>query len=259
MIENLTELYQYRALLLSLISRDLKVRYRGSALGFLWTFINPLILMGIYTLVFSVYMRSAMPNYSYFMLCGLLPWLWFSGSVSGGASSISDRRDLISKVRFPPQILPMTVIGSALMNYLFSLPILMAFAFGLGVKVGLPLVAFPLIVIVQTIFTAGLVYFLASANVMFRDLQHIVPNIISFVFFLTPIIYPIEQIPERYRQFVAIANPIAALLMGYQDIFYYDRWPRFVPLAAVAGLGVVLFALGSIYMAYKRENFAEAA
>ena len=104
MVENVRELVRYRALLFSLIARELKVRYRGSALGFLWTFINPLILMGIYTLVFSVYMRSEMKNYSYFMLAGLLPWLWFSTSVSTGASSISDRRDLISKVSFPPPV-----------------------------------------------------------------------------------------------------------------------------------------------------------
>lgn len=258
MIENLRELYQYRALLLSLISRDLKVRYRGSALGFLWTFINPLILMAIYTIVFSVYMRSDLKAYPYFMLSGLLPWLWFSTSVAGGASSISDRRDLISKVRFPPQILPMTVIGSAMMNYIFSLPILLVFAYGLGVDVGLPLIAFPLIVVAQLILTGGIAYFLASANVMFRDLQHIVPNIVSFAFFLTPIIYPPKQIPEAYRGY-ALMNPVAKLVMAYQDIFYYDRWPDFEGLLKVVLVGVVLFAVGSHYMSRKREDFAEVA
>ncbi|MCC6805873.1 MAG: ABC transporter permease [Deltaproteobacteria bacterium] len=258
MVENIRELVRYRALLFSLIARELKVRYRGSALGFLWTFINPLILMGIYTLVFSVYMRSEMKNYSYFMLAGLLPWLWFSTSVSTGASSISDRRDLISKVSFPPQILPMTVIGAALMNYLFSLPILLCFALSVGVDLGWPLVAFPLIVVVQLVLTTGIVYFLASANVLFRDLQHIVPNIISFAFFLTPIIYPLTQIPERYRHAATVGNPMAMLILSYQDIFYYNRWPSFVHLAAVTGLGVVLFTVSSLYMAYKREGFAEA-
>src|SRR3989337_1538530 len=103
MFRNLRELYQYRGLLLSLVQRELKARYRGSVLGFLWTFLNPTLLMLVYALVFSVYMRQQVKNYLFFQFVGLLPWIWFASSVSGGASSISDRRDLMTKVRFPAQ------------------------------------------------------------------------------------------------------------------------------------------------------------
>jgi homopolymeric O-antigen transport system permease protein len=105
MIRSLQELWQYRALLWNLTQRELKARYRGSALGFLWTFVNPLLLMGVYGLVFGIIQRNTIPHYTYFIFVGLLPWLWFGSSVGSGASTISDRRDLLTKVRFPAQVL----------------------------------------------------------------------------------------------------------------------------------------------------------
>src|SRR5687767_6377757 len=121
MLRNLRELYQYRGLLLSLTQRELKARYRGSVLGFLWTFLNPTLQMVVYTLLFSVYMRQQIEHYPYFMFIGLLPWIFFSSSVGGGASAISDRRDLLTKVRFPAQVLPASVVATNLCNFLLSL------------------------------------------------------------------------------------------------------------------------------------------
>ena len=110
MIRNLTELYQYRALLVALSMRELKARYRASVLGFLWTFLNPTLNMLVYVLVFGMVMRTSVPHYAYYLFCGLLPWIYFSTSVMGGTSSISDRKDLLTKVRFPAQVLPATVV-----------------------------------------------------------------------------------------------------------------------------------------------------
>ena len=118
MLRNLRELYQYRALLWSLTLRELKARYRGSVLGFLWTFLNPTLLMVTYALVFGVFMKSPIKNYVFFLFVGLLPWTFFSNSVGMGASAISDRRDLLTKVRFPAQVLPATVVTTNLINYL---------------------------------------------------------------------------------------------------------------------------------------------
>ena len=133
MIRSLQELWQYRALLWNLTQRELKARYRGSALGFLWTFVNPLLLMGVYGLVFGIIQRNTIPHYTYFIFVGLLPWLWFGSSVGLGASTISDRRDLLTKVRFPAQVLPTTVVATNLVNYLLSLPLMI----GLGGLVGI--------------------------------------------------------------------------------------------------------------------------
>src|SRR4051812_36883170 len=110
MIRNLRELYQYRGLLWSLISRELKARYRASVLGFFWTFLNPTLQMLVYALLFRVYMRQQIPHYAYFMFVGILPWNWFASSINAGVTSISDRRDLLTKVRFPAQVLPATVV-----------------------------------------------------------------------------------------------------------------------------------------------------
>src|SRR5215468_2376533 len=126
MLRNLRELYQYRALLWSLTLRELRARYRASVLGFLWTFLNPTLLMLAYTLVFGVFMKAQIEHYVYFLFVGLLPWIFFSTSIGVGASSISDRRDLLTKIRFPPQVLPATVVATNLVNYLLSLPLMIA-------------------------------------------------------------------------------------------------------------------------------------
>lgn len=259
MLENVRELFQYRALLFSLIGRDLKGRYRGSVFGFLWTFLNPVLQMLVYSVVFHVYLGNGIDHYPYFLFVGLLPWNWLATSLLTGVSSISDRRDLITKVKFPPQILPMTVIGSALANYLLTLPLMLAFGFANGIHYGLVVVAFPIVVAVQLLVTTGIVYFVASVNVTFRDLQHILGNLVMFAFFLTPIMYSADQIPEQFRRLELLLNPAAVLVRSYQDIFYSGAWPNFRALGRTAVLGALLFIGGSLFMGTKREDFAEFA
>ena len=153
MIRNLQELWQYRALLWNLTQRELKARYRGSALGFLWTFVNPLLLMAVYALVFGVIQKSNIPHYTYFVFVGLLPWIWFSTSVGAGASTISDRRDLLTKVRFPAQVLPATVVGTNLVNFLLSLPLMVAMGALFGVWPSVHALAFPLVLFRKDLLT----------------------------------------------------------------------------------------------------------
>lgn len=257
--ENLSELYQYRALLWNLISQELKVRYRGSVLGFFWTFLNPLLQMAVYSLVFSVYMRSDEPNYTYFLFVGLLPWNWFATSLLTGTSAISDRRDLISKVKFPPQILPATVMGSALLNYLFTLPLMLAYAIYLKVPLGLPLLAFPVVIFAQMLLTFGLVHITATLNVAFRDLQHILGNLVMFAFFLTPVLYPVRQLPERYQELVLLLNPMATLIQMQRDIFVSNQWPDGMALLRTLLIGLLVYIVGASAMANRREDFAEVA
>lgn len=257
MIRHFRELYQYRGLLYSLTQRELKARYRGSVLGFLWTFLNPTMLMLVYALVFSVYMRAAIPNYTFFMFVGLLPWIAFSSSVMAGASSISDRRDLMTKVRFPAQVLPATVVTVNLINYMFSLPLM----FGLGVVfheyVTWHVVMFPVVLLVQVIFTLAVVYVISALNVGFRDLQHIIGNLVTLWFFLTPILYSVKNIPDGARQIVLFGNPMSILVISYQAIFYEHRLPDTGPL-----LGLLFVSFAMLYVATqiferRREEFAE--
>lgn len=262
MIRNLRELYQYRALLWSLTQRELAARYRGSVLGFLWTFLNPTLLMLVYALVFGKLMKQAIPNYTYFMFVGLLPWIWFSTAIGAGASVISERRDLLTKVRFPAQVLPTTVVATNFINYLLALPLMVGLGFFCGVHFTVEVVAFPLILIAQMMFTVGLLFIVSALNVAFRDLQHIVNNILTLTFFATPIIYPASTIqqataPQWLKDVLLLGNPMAMLINAYQAIFYEHRWPDFAQLGVVAGLSAVLLWVSAVIFERKREEFAE--
>jgi lipopolysaccharide transport system permease protein len=257
MIRNLRELYQYRALLWSLTQRELRARYRGSVLGFLWTFLNPTLLMLVYALIFSVYMRQQIQFYTYFVFVGLLPWIWFSNSISGGTSAISDRRDLLTKVRFPAQILPATVVATNLCNYLLALPLMVLLGGAYGVWPSWHTIAFPLVLLVQLLFTLALAYALSALNVPFRDLQYMITNILTLWFFVTPILYFATTIPTRFRTFLFFGNPMAILISSYQAIFYEHQLPEPGPLALVLGVSLALLWISAhIFEAY-REEFAE--
>jgi lipopolysaccharide transport system permease protein len=257
MLRHFKELYQYRGLLLSLTTRELKARYRGSVLGFLWTFLNPTLLMLVYALVFSVYMRAAIENYTYFMFVGLLPWIAFSSSVMSGASSISDRRDLMTKVRFPAQVLPATVVTVNLLNYLFSLPLMIGLGIAFREYLTVHALFFPFVLAVQIVFTLAVVYVLSALNVAFRDLQHIIQNLVTLWFFLTPVLYSAKNIPEGARQIVLYGNPMSIIVVSYQAMFYDHRMPDLTAL-----FGLLLVSLALLYIATqvferRREEFAE--
>ncbi len=183
MLKNLRELYQYRALLWSLTLRELRARYRASVLGFMWTFLNPTLSMAVYALVFGVLLPQHVDKFPYFIFIGLLPWIFFSSSVSGGSSSVSDRRDLLTKVRFPAQVLPATVVATNLANYVLSLPLLVALGLVYGVVPTWHALFFIPLVCLQTLFTLAVTYLLSALNVAFRDLQHIVANLLQLLFF----------------------------------------------------------------------------
>jgi lipopolysaccharide transport system permease protein len=257
MFRNLRELYQHRGLLLSLTQRELKARYRGSVLGFLWTFLNPTLQMLVYTLLFSVYMRQQIEHYTYFMFIGLLPWIWFSSSVSGGASSISDRRDLLTKVRFPAQVLPASVVATNFCNFLLSMPLLIVLGLFLGRWPTWHIVAFPLVVLTQLCVTLALAYLVSAINVTFRDLQQLVTNLLMMWFFITPIFYRATTIPEEFRAVMVLGNPMAVIVLSYQSIFYDHELPAMGPLAMWLGIALVLLSVASVIFERRREEFAE--
>ncbi|MFL5357145.1 ABC transporter permease [Archangium sp.] len=258
MIRHFRELYQYRGLLLSLVQRELKARYRGSVLGFFWTFLNPMLHMLVYGLLFGVFIKNQIEHYPFFMFVGLLPWIWFSTSVTTGASSISDRRDLMTKVRFPAQVLPATVVTTNLCNFVFSLPLMVALGVIFGVWPSWHMVLFPVVVLTQLCFTLAVVYVVSALNVTFRDLQHIITNLMMLWFFITPVLYRVSTIPEKHRMLMMLANPMAILMSSYQAIFYEHRLPDALPLLGLLGVSVVLLWGASQLFESRREEFAES-
>lgn len=250
------ELYKFRSLIQSLVVRELKARYRGSVLGFLWSFLNPLLLMSVYALVFSIYFRFGMDHYVVFLISGLLPWLWFSSSLQEASMSIVAGGSLVKKVLFPAEVLPTVVVLSNFVNFLLSLPILLLFSLVSGFKIRFALLTLPLVVIVQMIFTLGLALMFSAICVHFRDIQHILANVLTLWFFVTPVIYRVADIPEKWR-FTVLLNPIAPLMVAYQDIIYYGRSPDYLELARVAIFGGIIFVLGYLIFERLRGTFAE--
>jgi ABC-type polysaccharide/polyol phosphate export permease len=253
-----SSLYRYRWLLYELVLRDIVLRYRGSVLGFIWTFLNPLLAMGVYTLVFSIYLRVGIPNYAVFLLSGLLPWLWFAGALGMGATSIVDGRMYVSRSVFSPILLVLVPICSQAVNFVLSIPLLFGIEAIFGVHVGWPIVVLPVLVGIQFLLILGLLMSLATMNVFFRDLQQLMTTILSLLFYLAPIIYPLASVPAAFRPFVFI-NPMAALAIGYQDVFFYDRLPDPALTAYAFAVAVVLCLVGRGVFNRYRDAFADYA
>ncbi len=257
MIRNLAELWQYRALLTALTARELKARYRASVLGFLWTFLNPTLSMAVYVLVFGFIMKASVERYPFYLFCGLLPWICFSSSVLGGTSAVSDRKDLLTKVRFPAQVLPATVVATNVMNFVLSLPILLLLgAYYRDWPSWHILLALPLLFI-QSFFTLALTYLLSALNVSFRDLQHIVPQIMQLLFFVTPVLWPIESRTLEEQRIILYTNPMASIMSAWRDILYQHRLPGLWPLLFVSGVSLAMMVIAAAVFERRREEFAE--
>jgi lipopolysaccharide transport system permease protein len=252
----LRELVAYREILLILIWRDLKTRYRGSVLGFLWTFLNPLLLMIIYSLVFSVYMRVEIPAYPIFVFAGLLPWIWFSSSMLAGASSVLESGTLIKRVPFPPQILPAVSVTAALVNFVLAVPLLLAFMIAWGLPIGWSLLMLPLSIAIQYAFTLGLAIVLSMLTVRYRDLQQLLANLLTLWFFLTPVLYPTTMVPERF-QGLLLLNPMAVLIGSFQAALYGGAVPSLGPLLLVAVLALCVLGAALAISDRLRWDLAE--
>jgi len=268
MLLNLVRLTRYRGLIQSLVARELKARYRGSFLGFFWSFINPLLLLLVYSFVFTVVMPSAhderIEPYALFMFCGILPWTWFSSSLSESANVLIGHGNLIKKVLFPAEILPIVTVLSNMVHFFLGLPILIAFLIYYWRPITIGEIAwFPVVVAVQALFTTALALILSALTVHFRDIKDLLANVLTFWFFATPIIYPMTQATEAasglgWAKNLLNLNPFTHLAISYQEILFYPgpfghwRW-----LLALGAASVVLFLIGYFLFDRLRDSFAE--
>ena len=262
MLRNLNNLLRYRGLIQSLVVRDLKARYRGSALGFIWTFVNPVLLLLVYWFVFTTVMPNDVQGvqpYALFMFCGILPWNWFSSSLSEATGSLIAGGNLIKKVLFPAEILPIVAVLANMVNFLLALlilvPLLIVFH---RLHLSLNLLWFPVTVLVQLVFTAGLALALSALAVHFRDIRDLLANVLMLWFFATPIIYPWFQENVRRFRLLFNANPFSHLAISYQEILFYGpvgHW-KWLLLMGVASVGI--FLAGYWLFDRLRDSFAEA-
>jgi len=254
---NIQELYRYRALMWALVGRHLSMRYRGSFLGFLWTFLNPLCLMLVYMLVFKYYIRfDGVDNYTIFLFAGLLPWLWVSSAIIEGTSSIASSGHLITKSMFPAHLLPTVAVLTTMINFIISLPLLFVFMLFMGVHIPLTVLFLPVIFVVQLLFLQGISLALSSLNVQFRDVQHIVANLLTFLFFLSPILYPPEVVPDALR-FTLDYNPLAVFTICYHNLILDGVLPSVWSMLFLLASVVVSLLAGTLIFNRYREGFAE--
>jgi ABC-type polysaccharide/polyol phosphate export permease len=261
-LENLLKLPKYRGLIQSLVARELKARYRGSVLGFFWSFINPLLLLTVYTFVFAYVMPPAqlkeIPNFALFLFCGLLPWTWFQASLVESSNILISGGNLIKKVMFPAEILPIVTVLSNLVHFLLGLPILVAFLiyFDAPLQVS-ELVWFPMVILVQLVLSVGLALILSALTVHFRDIKDILGNLMTLWFFATPIIYYWKFAPDTIRPYLNL-NPFTHLAISYQEILYFPgdfghwKW-----LLALAVGSLLLFLFAYFLFDRLRDSFAE--
>ena len=274
MWHNLAQLPRYRGLIQSLVARELKARYRGSVLGLFWSFGNPLLLLLIYSAVFKYFVpaRVDIQPYALFLCCGLLPWTWFASSLNESAGSLVAGGNLIKKVLFPAEVLPIVSVLANMVQFLIGLPILAGFLIyyasagsastdGTGtMQVALhaaELVWLPLVVMVQLVLTTGFALLLSALTVHFRDIRDILSNVLTFWFFATPIIYPWFSVSDL--KFWLDLNPFTHLAVSYQEILFFpeNAFGHLAWLLALAAASVGLFFAGYWVFDRLRDSFAE--
>jgi ABC-type polysaccharide/polyol phosphate export permease len=259
MITATRNLIRFRPLIRSLVSRELKARYRGSLLGFLWSFVNPLLLLLTYTLVFTLILpvgkTPRMEPYFLFFFCGILPWTWFSSSLSESAGVLIAGGNLIKKVLFPAEVLPAVSVLANLAHFLLGLPILLVFLLATG-KLGSSALLLPLPIVVQLVLTLGCALFVSAMTVHFRDIQSILGHLLHLWFFATPILYDFTTMPAGLRAVLRF-NPMTHIALAYQDVLFHGGLASGWGLAAALLAGIVAFAVGGFVFDRLRDTLPE--
>ena len=268
MMGRIAELHAYRELIRNLVIRDLKVRYRNSVLGVLWSLLNPLLMTLVFTVVFTLMIPSDIDKYPVFFMCGFLPWSYLSASVMGATGSIVSNAHLIKKVYFPREILPVSEVLANLVNFLLALVVLFGMLAVFRVKLTPAVLMLPLIILAQTMFVMGLALLLATANVFYRDTQHILEIVMQAWFFLTPVFYPITVLPQS-QQVLGMTvniqlwsrrlNPMASLIASYRDVLYRGQptgWDFFLRTFLTC---LVIMVIGYLVFYRFSSSFGEEA
>jgi len=249
--------WEYRHLLLNIVTKDLKLKYQRSILGFAWSLLNPLLMIGVYTVAFTYVMQLRTPRFVLFILIGLLAWNFFAGSIGAASDSVIGNASLLRSVVFPRVVLPFSAVIFHLTQFLLTFLVFLPVMLGVyGVHPAPRMLLFPVFLVLQVFFIAGLTLLLATASTVFRDVKHLIEVGIGIFFWLTPIIYEPKMIPARFQQ-VALLSPMSSYVRAYQDLFYYGEIPA-LPVwivATVYAAGTFVCGL-SVFLAYE-DRFSE--
>jgi len=267
MVASLLDLYRHRALITVLTARELKARYRGSVLGFLWSLLNPLLMLGVYTVVFQYVLPNRSPGtrpYVLFLFTGLLPWNWFSAALNDAAGSLVTHGALLKKILFPAEVLPLVTVLAQGAHFLLALPVLLVAllagalgAFDRPVPLGWPLLQLPLLMALEGLLVLGVGLLLAALTVHFRDVRDLLGTALSLLFFGTPILWALGDLPPRLRVLLSW-NPVAPLFSAWHDALFYGRWVSPGTWGVLVLVSGVAFLVGYAFFDRLRDSLAEA-
>lgn len=276
MKENIREIIDYRQMVVGLVRRELRGRYKGSVLGFLWTFVNPLLQLLVYTLVFGFIFKTGdnIPNFYFYVFSGLIPWICFSTCLTSGCGAVLDQSALVTKVYFPREVLPISYVTSQFVNMLYCFVIVLAvYIFGAfsaitpagvawGLRVGfsfLPLVSLPLLFIIEYIMCLGMTLFTSAITVYVRDVRHILGIIGMLWMFATPIMWGSDMLATRpnLKMILFYINPMTGLIEGFHNVLNFGKWPEFQYVGASAAWSALAIIVGILVFNKAKKRFAE--
>lgn len=252
-----SEIYEYRQMIISLVKKELRGRYKGSVLGFMWTFLNPLLQLLVYTMVFSLIMKSGIEKYYLFLFVALVPWIFFSSSLTGGATCILGSADMIKKIYFPREVMPISYVTSAFINMILSFFVVFAVLLvtGYGFRFA-ALIYLPFIMAVEYLLALGMVLLVSALTVYFRDLAYILSILTMAWQFLTPVMYASEMVPENLMGIWKL-NPMTPVIEAYRAVLYYKQVPDTDTLLFALMAGIVVLLIGESAFRKLQRNFAE--
>lgn len=253
----LKEIYQYRSMVASLVKRDLRGRYKASVLGFFWTFLNPLLQIVIYSVVFSTILKSGIDKYYLHLCVVLIPWIFFASSLTAGSMVIVGNSSMIKKIYFPREVMPIFYVTSSFINMLLSFIVVFIIIFIAGIHISLEALLFlPLVMIIEYILALGIAFITSSITVYFRDMQQILGLLNMAWMYLTPVVYSDAVIPEQCK-FIININPMTSIVISFRDILYYGRVPNGLRMMYATVSSFIVLFVGLIIFSKLKKVFAE--
>lgn len=250
------ELYNYRELLKTNVKKEIRGKYKGSWLGIIWTFLNPLLMLAVYAFVFPYILRVDVENYTIFMIVALIPWNFFTTAVISGTSCININGMILKKVYFPREIIPLSVTISQAVNFLITCLIMFIFILCSGVGFSIHFLLFPVLVLIQFILTLGINFILSSVTVFIHDIAHFVQIAMTLGFYATPVVYLSSMLPAKF-QWAMHVNPMAVLVEAYRAVLYSHTMPDMTWVGIWAGLSVIILVFGYLLFKKLEKSFVE--
>lgn len=249
-------LYNYRELLKTSVKKEVRGKYKNSFLGVLWSFLNPLLQIAVYAIVFPLILNNQQENYVIFLCCGLIPWTFFSTAINRSAFSFIENGNILKKVYFPREIIPISVVTSEAINFLISTIIIIAFVVFGGLGLTKYVILYPIVLLAQYLIVLAISFIISSICVYLRDLQHFIGVALQLLFYAAPVVYAPTSIPESF-QWILKYNPMTYIINAYRDIFYNQTMIDINSLLMIIGIGIVGCVIGYAIFSKLQKGFAE--